>query len=175
MRKRKFLQFTPMTREGWENLALLALAVFFIAQFGMDIAWKNVCGQLAIDYCSFWSAGTLAKNEGYSEIYNLNKMEEIQRRVFPRSYEAEGTIATIPTPYLPIFILPFQALSLLGLELGFWIWTFINIIIFIYYLRFFTQQTTSKGLEFRIFLMIFLSLPVFLNLFKVNKLIKQIK
>lgn len=158
--------FGSPKREVWENLALLALAVFFIAQFGMDVAWKNICGQLAIDYCSFWSAGVLANSEGYAEVYNLNKMEEIQRTVFPRSYEAEGTTATIPTPYLPVFLIPFQAFSLLSPQIGFWIWTFINATTITLYLYFFVQQTTHKKLDVRLLLMLFLSLPVFLNLFK---------
>lgn len=165
MKERSYLYPPPARQSKLENFSLVALAVFFVIQFGMDIAWKNMCGQLAIDYCSFWSASTVANNEGYAAVYDLPKMEEIQRTVFPRRYEVEGTFATVPTPYLPVFIMPFQLFSPLGPFSGFWVWTTINLIVFIAYLRFFTQQTTGFKLENRLLIMMLLSLPVFLNLF----------
>jgi len=148
-----------------QNLGLMALAVFYIAQFGMDIAWKNMCGQLAIDYCSFWSAGTIANRDGYAEVYNLEKMKELQLSVFPGRDDAMEAFATVPTPYLPPFIVPFQILAFLGPFIGFWVWTFINLTAFILYLRFFTKQITNKPLENHILILMTLSLPIFLNLF----------
>ena len=165
MKKKKKLPFGSFTREGWQNLALMVLVVFYIAQFGLDLAWKNMCGELAIDYCSFWSAAKIANEQGYANVYNLDKMEEIQKTVFPRRYEVEGTFATVPTPYLPVFILPFQVISFLGPFQGHWLWIFINLAALIFYLRFFTKNTTGRTLETRLLLMVLLSLPVFLNFF----------
>jgi len=165
MNQKLNVPFSSLTREGRQNLVLIALAIFYVAQFGMDLAWKNMCSQLAIDYCSSWSAAKIANEQGYANVYDLNNLEEIQRVVFPRRYEVEGTFATVPTPYLPVFIIPFQILNFLGPFQGYWLWTLINLAIFFFYLGFFAQSMTSRRLPSRLFFMILLSLPVFLNFY----------
>lgn len=157
--------FTGMTTRSWQNLALTAVCVFYLAQFGLDIYWHNMCGHLAIDYCSFWSAGHIASKQGYAQVYNLDTMEAVQRSVFPRRYEVGGTFATVPTPYLPIFILPFSLLSGLGAFTGYWIWTVLNVALFVFYIRFFTKKTTGLPISKRLFALLLLSFPIFLDFF----------
>ncbi|MGZ6316856.1 MAG: glycosyltransferase 87 family protein, partial [Anaerolineales bacterium] len=157
--------FQNMTAEGWQNLALTAILIFYIAQCALDIQWGNMCGHLAIDYCSFWSAGRVASTRGYADVYNLNIMESVQRSVFPARYETGGTFATVPTPYLPIFVLPFSLLGFLGPFAGYWIWAILNLVVLLYYLRFFAIKMTGQPPSKRLMLLILLSLPVFLNFF----------
>lgn len=151
--------------EKWQNLGLMALVIFYIIQFGMDIAWKNMCGHLAIDYCAFWSTGVIANNNYFSEVYNMELLGELQRSIFPQKVDAIGVPGTIPTPYLPIFLLPFKFLSFLGPYVGFWVWNLINGVIFYYYVRFFAVKMTGEKVQKRILLLVLLSWPVFLNFF----------
>ena len=165
MNKTLKVPFRDMTPEAWQNLALLAVAVFYVAQVGLDLIWHNLCGHLAIDYCSFWSAGHIASASGYAKVYDLNLMEQIQRSVFPRRYEVQGTFATVPTPYLPPFIVPFAFLAGLGPFVGYWVWTVFNLAVFIGYFIFFTKKTTGQPPSRRLFALILLSFPVFLDFF----------
>ncbi len=165
MNRKSGIPFTSFTREGLQNLLLISLAVFYIAQFELDILSQNMCGQLAIDYCSFWSAAKTANEQGYAGVYDLKNLEELQRKIFPSRYANDGEFATVPTPYLPVFILPFQVLSFLGPYLGYWVWSILNLAIFIYYLQFFSKHTTNERLSWRLLLMLLLSLPVFLNFY----------
>jgi len=70
-----------------------------------------------------------------------------------------------PVPYLPLFILPFKFFSLLNLSLSYVLWTLINCIGFILYLRFFTKKVIGFPVTFRLIFIVFLSLPFFLNLY----------
>lgn len=151
--------FQNMTTEGWQNLGLAALCLFYLLQIGFDVFWKNICGHLAIDYCAFWSAGQVAKTTGYTAVYDLNLLGEIQKAIFPK------LTAVTPIPFLPIFIIPFQLFSLLDVSFSFWLWTFINLAILVFYLRFFSKRLTGKPVSSHLLLMMLLSLPTFINTF----------
>jgi hypothetical protein len=153
------LPFKHMTPIGWQNLALAALLIFYLIQISFDLFWHTTCGHLAIDYCAFWSAGKVVNTNGYSAVYNLQLLGEVQKTILPR------LTATSPTPFLPIFIPPFQLLALLDIFSSFWIWTILNLIVIISYLYYLSRQWTDKPLSVRFILMIAISLPVFINIF----------
>lgn len=150
------------TQFKWQNIALLTLMIFYLTQFTLDLlVWKIMFGNLGGDYSAYWSAAKIANESGYAEIYNLDKLTEIQKPLSP----PDLPFGPRPVAYLPIFILPFQLFALMNPYLGYWIWTLLNLIFFIYYLRFFTQRTTQQPMENRLLFMLLLSLPFFLNLF----------
>lgn len=154
-----------MTQKGWQNLALAAILFFYVLQIGFDLITHNTCGNLAIDYCAYWSAGKIATMTGYTDIYNLDIQAQIQKSIHPQGNNPSIPFQVVPVPYLPLFVIPFQLLSFLSLESSFWIWTLLNMLGFIYYLRFFIKETTGITPQNRLVFMVMLSLPVFLNLF----------
>lgn len=154
-----------MTQKGWQNLALAAILFFYVLQIGFDLITHNTCGNLAIDYCAYWSSGKIASMIGYTDIYNLDLQTQIQKSIHPQGNNPSIPFQVVPVPYLPLFVIPFQLLSFLSLESSFWIWTLLNMLGFIYYLRFFLKETTGITSQNRLVLMVMLSLPVFLNLF----------
>jgi hypothetical protein len=164
MKNNRALPFQNMTPAGWQNLALVAVSVFYLLQVGFDLISHNMCGNLAMDYCAYWSAGKITNNSGYADVYDLNLLTQIQKSIHPQGNNLSIPFDVLPIVYLPIFVIPFQVLSLLSLESGFWVWTLLNLIGFIFYLHFFTKEITGKSLSFRLGLMLMLSLPVFLNL-----------
>ena len=155
--------FQNMTPTMWRNLALAAILIAYLAEMGLDVAWGNICGHLGADYCAFWSAGHIANNFGYREIYNLDLLSQIQKSNFP-TFGDPSFFAVAPIAYLPVFILPFQLLAYLSPAQGFFIWAFLNIAVLIYYLRYFIAKTTQNKLATRLLLMMVLSLPVYWNL-----------
>lgn len=150
--------------DRWINLALMSMAVFYIVQIAFDLLWKNACANLAVDYCAFWSAGRVANTSGYTGIYDLNLLAQVQRPLFPASLDPK-LFATVPTPFFPAFILPFQLFALLQPLPGFGLWSLINLLGFGGYLYFFSGKLLGYPLPRRLFLMFLLSLPVFLDLF----------
>ena len=159
------IPFARLKGGAWQNLALLALAVFYVAQFGLDIYWRNTCGHLAIDYCAFWSAGRVAATSGYARAYDLGRLEAVQRTVFPPRYALAGAFATVPSPYLPPFIAPFALLSGLSPFTGYWLWTLANLAVFLGYLSFFLKRVAGAPPGGRLLALAALSLPAFLNFF----------
>lgn len=166
MQQRRNLPFQDLSKEAWQNLVIAAFLAFYAGQVVFDAAWKNYCGNLAIDYCAFWSAGKIANIDGYEQVYNLDRLWEIQKpnkseHMSPEQY------APVPVPYLLIFITPFQLFALLDVIPGFWLWTVLNITGTIAYLLFFTRKTGgTEPIRIRTLLLVLISLPVFLNLFQ---------
>lgn len=144
------------------NIGMMTVAIFYLAQISLDLlVWKTVCGNLGGDYCAYWSAAKIVNEQGYAEVYDLEKLAAVQRSVHPASLP----FGVRPIPYLPVFLIPFQILSFLDPVSGYWIWFLINIVICIYYLRYFINQTVAQRIEKRLLLMILLSLPMFSNLY----------
>ncbi len=153
-----------MGSQYWQNLGLAAVVGFYLVLFGMDIHWQNTCGHMAIDYCSFRSAGQIANKYGYAKVYDLDVMGAVQKTTFPEAGDGSN-FAVVPTPYLPVFIVPFQLFALIDPAAGFWLWTLLNLTMYVLYLRFFAQATTKAPMPTRLLMLLSLSLPVFLNFF----------
>jgi len=159
LKNESILPFQNMTKEGWQNLALASVLFFYVLQVGFDLITHNICGNLAVDYCAYWSTGKLISQNGYAEMYNVNLLTGFQKNIYPESFDV------VPFPYLPVFAIPFQLLSLLNLNTSFFVWTLINLVGFIAYLIFFVKEITKITLTHKLTLLIILSLPVFWNLF----------
>ena len=166
MKKKNRLPFQEMSPRGWENLALAAMVTFFILRIGFAFINTGICGNLAFDYCAYWSAGKIINERGIADIYDLDILSQFQKNIYPQANSSSIPFTPVEIPYLPIFVLPFQFLSLINLPFSFLVWTLINLIGFILYLRFFSKNVAGYSLSFRFILMIILSLPVFINLYK---------
>ncbi len=149
-----------MTAAGWLNIGMAGLAVFYAAQVMLDISWNNVCANLGIDYCAFWSAGRAANLYGYASAYDPGILSGLQSANLPAT--AQG-LAVSPVAYLPVFLLPFQILALFPPTVGFWIWTAVNGVCFAAYLRFFNARLSGSPLPNRLLILLSLSLPVYWN------------
>ncbi len=164
MREKPRMPFQGFSREMWENLALAAMFLFYFFQVVFDLFWNNVCANLAVDFCAFWSAGHIANTTGYAGVYDLNLLAQVQQPLFPTSFNTI-LFATVPVPFLPIFIVPFQPFALLNLFPGFALWSLFNLTGLIVYLCFFVRKVNGQPLKLHFLLMFLLSLPVFLDLF----------
>lgn len=163
MKKTIKVPFQNMTKSGWTNLSVVAL--FSLYAFLLLIVWLNstLCENLAIDYCAFWSAGRVINERSIADVYDLSILTEYQSEIYPQSGEA--TFETLAIMYPPVFVVPFQVLSLIQVPYSFWIWTVINIISFALYLRFFTRDISGRSLPVGLLMMLMLSMPLILNLY----------
>jgi len=95
---------------------------------------------------------------------DLDILGQIERSILPAAADP-SRFAVNPMAYLPIFVPPFQLLSLLPPAAGYWIWTAVNLGAFALYLRYFTRRMGQRPASARSLLLVLASLPVFLNLF----------
>jgi len=166
MNKKHKIPFQNLSVEAWQNLILAAFLAFYAGQVLFDVVWNNYCGNLAIDYCAFWSASKIANLDGYTRVYDLARLWEIQQPIVSK-YMLPEQYAPVPVPYLPVFIVPFQLLARLDVTPSFWLWTALNAAGSLTYLVYFAKNTSpGKTLKRRTLILLLLSLPVFLNLFQ---------
>ena len=156
--------FRGLTTEQWQNLAIAALLVFYAAQIALDIAWGNLFGHFASDFASFWSAGFIANHQGYAAVYNLDLIARIQHPLLPTISSASYVFHPIPTPYLPVFILPFQLLALAPPVPAAYVWVIVNFLGTVAYLWFFSNKISGRSTRGRLIILMMVSAPVFLNL-----------
>jgi len=162
LEKKKRLPFQDMTREIWINLAIALVITFYVLQIGEFIFNHPICKNNIIDYCLYWSSGNLSKIYGFKELYNIEIVRKIQLEIFSIDPILSNNFPGYPLGYLPIFILPFTAF----LPLSYFLWTLINFIVLILYLRFFTKKLFGYPLPNKLLLFFMLSLPIFINFFE---------
>jgi hypothetical protein len=101
------------------------------------------------DYIAYWSAGKIADQLGYSEIYDLNILRSVQTSELEflgvLSISESSSFRILPANYFSFFILPFQVLSRIDLIDGYWLWTILNLSVLIGYLLFFMKKTLSES------------------------------
>ncbi|TDA67285.1 MAG: DUF2029 domain-containing protein [Chloroflexi bacterium] len=172
MKRKSKLLFSNFKLENWENLILFAVFSFYLSQFGFIVGKGSFPREYGEDYLAFWSAGKIADEKGYSEIYDLNNLRSIQIQ----ELKALGflvkiddlSIPIVPAPYFSFFVPPFRLLSRVNPELGYWIWTIFNLTVLVGYLVFVLRKTllgeSSLSSSKKILWLMLLSFPVFSNL-----------
>jgi hypothetical protein len=164
MRHSNRLPFQNLTSDNWLNLALASVLAIFVFYFVWQMLLGRLCSQIGVDYCDFWSAGSVATTHGYAAVYDLRLLDRAQKSILPAHLDPT-TIPVVPFPYLPIFAVPFQLLPLLPLAAGFILWSALNLGAFLLYLKFFASRLNLQPFSMRLHLLILASLPAFLNVF----------
>mgnify|MGYP000864418525 FL=1 len=120
-----------------KNLALAGIFVFYFALVGQYVIHEDYCANLGFDFCAYWSGGNVANEFGFSEIYNSEKLLEVQTNIYPEVLKTNGTFEVVPLPYLPFFLIPFKFFSYIDLRLSYMIWTLLNFLVSIFTFAFF--------------------------------------
>ena len=155
--------FRNMTSASWLNLGLAGLLLFYALYLGWQILLHMLCAQIGVDYCAYLAAAKVASAHGYASLYDPQLLQQAQRDLLT-SLGNLAPIPLLPFLYLPAFVLPFQLLSGLGPGTGFAIWTAVNLIVLVLYLRFFLRRLGLQPAPVRLLLMLLACLPTFMNL-----------
>jgi len=158
------LPFQNLGLQSRLNLALFAVFIYYLMQFGLALYANNLFNTIGSDFLSFWSVGHIANNQGYAHVYDLSLLSKVQKP-FHEDIVTDRIYAPIPAPLFAIFITPFQFLSLLDPAMGFFLWTIINLFGLIVYLRFFIKDMIPGPIQPRLLVIFLISLPVFQTLF----------
>jgi hypothetical protein len=172
MKRNLRIPFSNLKFENWQNLFLIFALLFYLILFGAMVGKKSFLVGYGTDYLAFWSAGKIADEKGYSEIYDLNNLRSVQiQELNDLGFQVktdDPSFSPIPAPYFSFFLLLFQLLSRVDLVYSCWLWTVFNMVLLIGYLVFSLRKTlpaesTLSSNKKILFLMI-LSFPVFKNL-----------
>lgn len=157
--------FQGLGPREWQKLGLAALLAFYTTWVGMEIIRNNLfLWIVGADYLAFWSAGYAANRWGYSAIYNLALMGEIQASAVAPTDSSLVVVSPMQFLYLPIFVLPFQILAMIPLKWSMLVWSLLNLGGISLYLRFFTRSGAQGSRPGHLLAMLLLSYPAFLNL-----------
>ena len=135
---------------------MASMAAYYFAQIFLAYSNNGWFGELGSDYLAFWSSGHIANTQGYIFIYDLNVQEIIQRLYLPTE-----VIGVSPIAYFPIFMAPFQVMTLMPPSISFLIWTVISLMVFFFY----TKERLLAHLPIRYLWLCMLAVPFFFNAF----------
>ncbi len=150
----------------WERLGVVALLSLYFSLFLFPVVRGEILVTLGVDYRVIWSAGYIANRWGYGEVYDLARLAEVQSSLPVPEDSAFRPIVPIPSPYPPVFMIPFQIMALFPLSFSFWTWQFLNftglcLYLFTYLSRLGVRDSWQKGAL--VFLTGCLFMPVFTN------------
>lgn len=161
---KKKIPFQSLDSQARQNLVLFALLIYYLIQIGIALYVNNLFNTLGSDFLGFWTTGHIANTQGYAHIYDANLVSKIQKP-YHEVIETDNIYAPILTAFFPVFGLPFQLLAFQQPESAFAIWTFINVIVLVFYLQFFIFDLTQKRIHPGILAFLIISYPVFHNVF----------
>jgi hypothetical protein len=168
MKTKSRVPFANLKFENWQNLFLVAVFIFYLAQVGFLVVKDGFLLGYGLDYLAFWSAGKIADEKGYSEIYSIENLRTAQTQEMETlgllEKGEEANYSPFPVPYFSFFVIPFQFLSRVNPKISYWLWTSINLAVLIGYLIFFLQKTQTDNSPLssnkRMLLLMLLSFPV---------------
>jgi hypothetical protein len=149
--------FQPRKEIKVENLILVAILAYHLTQIIFNLISNGLFNNLGGDYLSFWSSGNIANTKGFSYVYDLNTQASVQQLYAPTGEK----FGVVPTPFFPIFIVPFQLMALFSPGVSFSLWTLINLAVFLIYIK----NRILKNLPDRYLWVTMLIIPVFQNIY----------
>lgn len=107
------------------KLTVVALLTTYALLATWMVAQGGLTDPVGGDFRSFLASARIACAFGYAEVYNLEVQREAQERLVAR-YKT-GKIDVLPTFFLPVFVVPFQAFLPFCFPIGFGLWTLLNV------------------------------------------------
>jgi Glycosyltransferase family 87 len=157
--------FSSLNRDAWRRLALVAIVALYLVTVFWNFLVGSTFSYLAVDFRSYVASARIVRDHGYGAVYDLSLQTTYQRALIsPKDDRALSQIETIPTPYLPPYVVAFVPLLAFDPVTGWLVWTAINLVVFLWYVRRLLRiagNVVDKWLLFNLAV----SLPVFFNLF----------
>jgi len=162
------LPFQGLGFEQWWHLALVSMLATNLLIFAFAIKLTGLFNYVGLDYRTFLTSAQIARQEGFSRIYNLETQREYQFIIYESYRTTQGdTIPfdTVPTPYLPIFIVPFMLFLPFSPHIGFILYTLISAGAYVAFTYWLLRNFRFKRERKWVILGAFVSSAMFYNLF----------
>lgn len=152
------------TVKKWQIAIVATMLVFYTFHVLFILNTETFCNHIGDDFCAYWSAGRIMNKHSIADIYDPVRVAQFQEDLYTPPSDLSSTFQPVETPYLPIFLLPFLIFSEIEIQSSFIIWSLINLISFLLYLKFFLNFYADKEGLWLAALMAVLCFPFFLNL-----------
>ncbi len=150
--------FRNLCTSEWLHLGAFAIGVFYVLLTIWTVFHLPLLTIVGGDFRAFFASARIATTSGFAQVYDLVVQREAQQALM--APYTTGEVETVPTPFLPIFIIPFSLFLPLGLFRGFILWTILNAgVLAIYLLR-----LGGRGEGYLLPGLALVSFPVFLTL-----------
>jgi hypothetical protein len=165
MKIKRAIPFRNLSVKNKLNLVIAACITIYAIFVISVLASGRFCKYIGVDYCAYWTGGRLMLDKSIADVYDMDLLRLYQEKLYPQTTSIGIDFKVVPLPYLPVFVLIFPLFSTIDLPYSFIFWTLLNVLGFIFYLRFFIKDTSKTKPSYTLLAMIIISLPVFLNLF----------
>lgn len=151
--------------DRWLNRAWLILFGLFLAAIGVIYSRPENCAFLATDFRGYYATAQIVLQRGFAAVYNPQLQQAYQAALPIRCLDGSlyGPALDVMVPYFPVFILAFLPWQALTFTTSYLVWSVINLVILVVYLRFFTTQLAGRPGWLRL-LQWLACLPVLVNL-----------
>lgn len=151
--------------DRWLNRAWLILFGFFLAVIGVNYSRPENCVFLATDFRGYYATAQIVLRHGFAALYDPQLQQVYQAALPIRCLDGSliGPALDVMVPYLPVFILAFLPWQALDFTTSYVVWSVINLVILVAYLRFLTTQLVGRPGWLRLLQWLF-CLPVLANL-----------
>lgn len=151
--------FRNLSTDEWLHLGAFASGVFYVLLTIWTVLHLPLLTVVGVDFRAFFASAQIAMASGFAQVYDLTVQREVQKALM--APYTVGEIRTMPTLFLPVFIVPFIPFLPLGVLGGFALWTILNAGVLLIYLLRLAGGRGNRHLLLRLTLV---SLPVFLTL-----------
>jgi hypothetical protein len=135
--------FQNLTSGQWWRLALAAMLTTYILIFLFTMQLMGMFNYLGLDFRTFLASAQIAAEEGFSKVYDLEVQQKYQLPIYDAyrgTYENTPPYETVPTPYIPVFIVPFLIFLPFSPDTGFLLYTFVSLAAFLVSTRRLTRE-----------------------------------
>lgn len=150
------------TRTNDLSLILFALMVLEILYLAGAVHFAGLLSAVGADFRALYAAALIAREEGFSHIYNLERHVPVQEALCQVA-GPEAPCVLIPMVFLPVFLLPILPITFLSPVPAFALWSALNLFGALLFLRPWVQGL-GPSTRRRVLAMALLSFPVFSNL-----------
>jgi hypothetical protein len=139
---KRLVPFQGLTLSQWWHLGLAAILLTYLLIFIINIQVSGFFNYAGLDFRTYYSSAQIALDEGFAQIYDLELQEKYQQPLYDtyRGQQAANDFETVPTPYFPVFVLPFLVFLAFPPHIGFILFTILSGGIFIHYTNHFTKK-----------------------------------
>jgi len=151
----------------WWRLGIVSILLTYVFILGGNVKVLGLFNYVGLDFRTFYSSAQIAQVESYNEIYKLETQRSYQLPLYQnyRTNKDVPPFLVVPTPYFPVFILPFAFFLLFSPATGFTLFALLNlagVLLYTYHLILELELKEEVGW---VILGVLVSLPTFFNLF----------
>lgn len=146
MKTNKFVPFQGLDFQQWWRLGIVSILLTYVLIFTANVYSSGLFNYIGLDFRTYYSSAQIAANEGFSKIYDLDLQKKYQLPLYENYLGPlpANTFETVPTPYLPVFILPFIVFIFFPPNISYAIFLVISFLIFVITMIYLLRQYNLK-------------------------------